>query len=278
MNDPGAPPARQGEPPLSPIVEAEPVAPPLEGGPAPVTPPASQSSPPSVRDFFQRLGLASKPIAPTTAEGPHVERPTFFFFGIVAGVSLLADVSTKAWAEVALSRRLFTAEPSITLIKDHLTFTLAYNEGGAWGLLSDASETIRRPFFFAVSVLAVLFIVSLYSKLVKGQHSLTWGLPFVLGGALGNLSDRVTRNSVVDFIDYRADWVLAMNRGIAKGLKYIGKNWGLTDHWPTFNIADVAICIGVGLMAVDMFTSRRGPERREPPPLEPVGASNPPVG
>jgi signal peptidase II len=277
MNDPGAPPARQGEEPLAPNVEAEPVAPPLEGGVAP-HPPASQSSPPSVRDVFQRLGLTSKSDPQTTPEGAPIERPTFLFFGIVAGISLLADVSTKAWAEVVLSRRLFTAEPSITLIKDHLTFTLAYNEGGAWGLLSDASESLRRPFFFAVSVLAVLFIVSLYSKLVKGQHSLTWGLPFVLGGALGNLSDRVTRNSVVDFIDYRADWVLAMNRGIAKGLKYVGKNWGLTDHWPTFNIADVAICIGVGLMAVDMFTSRRGPERREPPPLEPVGASNPPLG
>jgi signal peptidase II len=155
-------------------------------------------------------------------------------------------------------------------VKRHLTLTLAYNKGGAWGLLQDASETVRRPFFFAVSVLAVLFIVSLYSKLVRGQHSLTWGLPFVLGGALGNLSDRVTRNSVIDFIDYRADWVLGMNRAIARAVPH----WGLTDHWPTFNIADVAICIGVGLMAVDMFTSRRGPER----PLHPVGASQPPLG
>jgi len=99
----------------------------------------------------------------------------------------------------------------------------------------------------------------------------------VLGGALGNLSDRVTRTGVIDFIDYRADWVLAMNRGIAGAVRKLGWNWGLTDHWPTFNIADVAICIGVGLMAVDMFTSRRGPERREPPELRPVGASNPPL-
>jgi signal peptidase II len=215
---------------------------------------------------------------PAEADGPPVERPTFLFFGIVAGASLLADVTTKAWAEIVLSKRIYSMEPGIVLIKKHLTFTLAYNEGGAWGLFANASDAIRRPFFFAVSVLAVLFIVSLYSKLVKGQHSLTWGLPFVLGGALGNLSDRVTRNSVIDFIDYRADWVLSMNQGIARGLKLVGKNWGLTDHWPTFNIADVAICIGVGLMAVDMFTSRRGPERREPPPLEPVGASNPPLG
>jgi signal peptidase II len=229
--------------------------------------------------LFSQFGFGSRPTPVVGPDGTPIERPTFLFFGIVAGVSLLADVSTKAWAEITLSKRIFTPEPGLTLIDKHLMLTLAYNEGGAWGLLSDASETIRRPFFFAVSVLAVLFIVSLYSKLVKGQHSLTWGLPFVLGGALGNLSDRVTRNSVVDFIDYRAEWVLAMNRGIAKALKLVGRNWGLTDHWPTFNIADVAICIGVGLMAVDMFTSRRGPERREPPPpLEPVGASSPPLG
>jgi signal peptidase II len=238
---------------------------------------AVSKPPSSARDFLSRLGLA-KQDAPISVgpDGP-VERPTFFFFGVVAGVSLLADVTTKAWAEIALSKRLFTMEPGIVLIEKHLTLTLAYNKGGAWGLLSDASETIRRPFFFAVSVLAVLFIVSLYSKLVKGQHSLTWGLPFVLGGALGNLSDRVTRTGVIDFIDYRADWVLAMNRGIATAVRKLGWNWGLTDHWPTFNIADVAICIGVGLMAVDMFTSRRGPERREPPPLQPVGAGDPPL-
>ena len=269
MNEPGDPLVRSGGAPLSTSSDGAATtaaAEPSRGGP-----------PPSARDWLVRFGLASRPPLPGVADGD-VERPTFLFFGIVAGASLLADVITKAWAEVVLSKRLYQMEPGIVLIEDHLTFTLAYNKGGAWGLLADASETIRRPFFFAVSVLAVLFIVSLYSKLVKGQHSLTWGLPFVLGGALGNLSDRVTRSGVIDFIDYRADWVLAMNQGLAKGLKVIGQGWGLTDHWPTFNIADVAICIGVGLMAVDMFTSRRGPERREPPPLEPVGASNPPLG
>jgi len=190
------------------------------------------------------------------------ERPTFIFFGAVAAVSLILDVLSKAWAEIVLSRRPFDS-PSLVLVPQHLTLTIAYNKGGAWGLLQDAAETVRRPFFFAVSVLAVLFIVSLYSKLGRGQRALTWGLPLVLGGALGNLSDRVTRSSVIDFIDYRADWVLAMNGAIAKAVP----RWGLTDHWPTFNVADIAICIGVGLMAVDMFTARRGPERRS----EPVG-------
>jgi signal peptidase II len=150
----------------------------------------------------------------------------------------------------------------ITLIEDHLSLTLAYNPGGAWGLLTDQSEDIRKPFFVFVSVAAILFIVSLYGRLAPGQKALTWGLPLVLGGALGNLADRITRSQVIDFIDYRADWVRSMNEVVAR---YVG-GWSVTDHWPTFNVADIAICVGVGLMAVDMITSRRG--------ARPSGAKN----
>ncbi|MCC6903118.1 MAG: signal peptidase II [Polyangiaceae bacterium] len=198
-------------------------------------------------------------------------RPSFLFFGVVAAISLVADIGSKAWAEVVLSKRT-ALEPSISLIKDHLGFTLAYNRGGAWGLLHDANESIRRPFFLLVSVLAIAFIVSLYSRLAPNQHSLKWGLPMVLGGALGNLSDRITRSSVVDFIDYHARWIEKMNGFIAK----YAKGWAVTDHWPTFNVADIFICIGVGLMAVDMVTSRRKPHAAAPPDAPQPPAPPPP--
>jgi signal peptidase II len=208
---------------------------------------------------------------PTAAEIDALRhRPSFLFFGVVAAVSLVADIGSKAWAEVALSRRT-SLEPSISVIKDHLDFTLAYNRGGAWGLLHDANESIRRPFFLGVSVLAILFIVSLYSRLAPNQRSLKWGLPLVLGGALGNLSDRITRSSVVDFIDYHANWIERMNGLIAK----YAKGWAVTDHWPTFNVADIFICIGVGLMAVDMVTSRRKAEPTLPPGAPPPPADVP---
>ncbi|HEX5101978.1 MAG TPA: signal peptidase II [Polyangiaceae bacterium] len=221
---------------------------------------------PPVEPVLPAPVVATVPVTPASSTPPSraFDRPTFVFFGVVSAVSLILDVLSKAWAEIVLSRRPFD-NPSVVLVKDHLTLTIAYNKGGAWGLLQDAAETVRRPFFFAVSVLAVLFIVSLYSKLGRGQRALMWGLPLVLGGALGNLSDRITRSSVIDFIDYRAEWVLSMNTMVAKAVP----RWGLTDHWPTFNVADIAICIGVGLMAVDMFTARRGPERR-PEPVGPV--------
>jgi signal peptidase II len=206
---------------------------------------------------------------------PPSERPSFVFFGVVAAASLLADVLSKAWAEQELSNR-GPFDAGIVLSKNHMVLTLAYNKGGAWGLLQDASEAVRRPFFLLVSIAAIAFIVSLYGRTAKRQYALRWGLPLVLGGALGNLSDRIVRSSVIDFIDYQAGWVAAMNRLIAR----VFGTWTITDHWPTFNVADISICIGVGLMAVDMITSRRG----QPPPspsaagLSSGAVSEPPSG
>jgi len=212
-----------------------------------------------------QAGRAAPVAAPGGAE--RVGRPSFIFFAAVSAFCLLADVLTKAWAEVELTRRS-PLDPMV-VFEGHLNFALAYNRGGAWGLLQNASETLRRPFFLVVSVAAIAFIVSLYGKLLPNQRALRWGLPLVLGGALGNLADRVTRGSVVDFIDYRASWVEGMNQLIAK----VAGGWHVTDHWPTFNVADISICVGVGLMAVDMLTSgRRNAERapREAAPTPPA--------
>jgi signal peptidase II len=203
-------------------------------------------------------------VAEASADRPKGKRPTFVFFGIVAAISLLLDVTTKAWAETTLMR-IDPVRPTMELIPGHLAFTLAYNPGGAWGLFQTHDEMIRRPFFLLVSALAIVFIINLYGRLLPGQRALTWGLPLVLGGALGNLMDRIVRSNVIDFIDYQASWILAMNRTIAK----VVPSWSVTDHWPTFNVADISICVGVGLMAVDMFTSRRGPSASlHPPPAE----------
>ena len=236
-NEPAIPPA----PP--PVTEPEPAQ--VEPEPVLVAEPAQIVAPPA--------GPALISVPPPRVSEPPQVRPTFVFFGVVSAISLIADVTSKAWAEIVLSKRTMI-DPAIVLIPDHLGLTLAYNRGGAWGLLQNASEMVRRPFFLAVSALAIAFIVSLYGRLGSNQRALKWGLPLVLGGALGNLSDRIIRSSVIDFIDYHASWIEGMNRGIAK----IVHNWGITDHWPTFNIADVSICVGVGLMAIDMFVSKRG--------------------
>lgn len=196
------------------------------------------------------VSAVSEESAPVSASSLlPVERPSYLFFGCVTAVSLFADISTKVWAEIVINDRGF--EP-IKIIGENVSITLAYNQGGAWGIFATADEMIRKPFFLTVSAFAIFFIISLYSRLVPSQKALKWGLPLVLGGALGNLNDRITRSQVIDFIDYRADWVLTLNRFVNNRVT----SWSLTDHWPTFNVADIAICIGVVLMGVDMFTHR----------------------
>jgi signal peptidase II len=185
-------------------------------------------------------------------------------FAILAGVSLTLDLASKSWAERTLTRH-GPFETTITVVKDHLWFALAYNKGGAWGLLHDAPDALRRPFFVIVSVLAIFFILSLYRKLHEHQWALKWGLPLVLGGALGNLMDRIVRTGVVDFIQYRAAWVGTMNSII----HHVFPDWIVVEYWPTFNVADVAICIGVGLMAIDMFISKRHPRPHSVGPAAP---------
>jgi signal peptidase II len=250
---------------------------PIDDAAAPHAPAAAPAEPHAFPEAASPSDEAVPPtlmtgVTPSPSVAPSGQRPTFRFFGIVAAVSLVLDVSSKAWAEIRLYPR-GAAPQTIELVRDHLGFTLAYNPGGAWGLFQHHSEYIRRPFFLMVSLLAIAFIINLYGRLTPQQRALKWGLPLVLGGALGNLSDRIVRSNVIDFIDYQAKWIEEMNRLVAK----VVKGWTVTDHWPTFNVADIAICVGVGLMAVDMFTSRRGASASLPP-RPPAGGGLPTPG
>lgn len=223
---------------------------------------------PPIAPGVERLGRppGTARAIPETILGP---RPSPMFLAVVSIASLVADVATKLWAE----KKLADYPGYVTVIDNHLMFVLAKNKGGAWGLLQSESENVRRPFFLLVSVAAIAFIVTLYRRLQPRQYALKWGLPLVLGGALGNVFDRIRYGYVIDFIDYRADWIRKLNELIAK---YYPKHV-VTDHWPTFNVADIAICVGVALMAIDMLTSRRGKRhvRQVDVPVEPVPAEPP---
>ena len=160
-------------------------------------------------------------------------------WGVLVVLSLAAfalDFASKSWAtsHLAPGRR----GQALVLIEGHLSLIRAENHGGAWGLLQHANELLQRPFFLIVNVVAMVFIVSIYRRLRPGQTALLWGLPLVLGGALGNVVDRIRFGHVVDFIDMYAS---------------LG---GQVRHWPTYNLADVAICVGVGLMAMGMLWPR----------------------
>ncbi len=173
---------------------------------------------------------------------PPPPRPNYVFLAVASLLFLAADLVTKHLAV----KNLEGADRRHVVIKNFFSFTLAHNKGGAWGLLGDQPDHIRLPFFFAISAVAVVFIVSLYRRLEPRQVALKWALPLVLGGALGNLADRVRHQYVVDFIDW---YVVIDNKA---------------SHWPTFNVADVWIVVGVGLMIVDMFTPRKPVVRAKP--------------
>jgi signal peptidase II len=165
---------------------------------------------------------------------------SYAFLGVVAFVSMAADLVSKGWAKARLSG--FDGKSGakhLTVMKDRFDFIYAQNPGGAWSFLRGVPDGLRRPFFLVVSVAAIVFIVSMYRRIRPEQRALRWGLPLALGGALGNLVDRIRYGYVIDFIDF-----------------YL-KSGGRERHWPTFNVADVAIVVGVGLMALDMLFSRR---------------------
>jgi signal peptidase II len=238
-----------------------------EEQPPEATDPPQPTQPEADLDSRRAASLA----AASGSTPPH-KRPSYLLLALVSGLSLGADLGTKWWALHALEKKLPSGDayPASKDITSYLSLVLARNRGGAWGLLQTADEHVRRPFFLLISLLAIAFIVSLYRRVHPQQHALKWGLPLVLGGALGNLIDRIRYSWVIDFIDYRATWVRHVNEVISK----IWSSHAVTDHWPTFNAADIAICVGVGLMAIDMFTSRRIPSRRSrslvpEPPVEP---------
>lgn len=126
----------------------------------------------------------------------------------------------------------------IVIIPDYFSWTLAYNTGAAFSFLADAAGWQR--WFFAAVALAVSVVLVVWLKRLKPSE--TWlavALALVLGGALGNLVDRVVFGHVVDFI-----------------LLHWHQQW----YFPAFNVADMAITGGAILLALDMFKSEKSGE------------------
>lgn len=155
-------------------------------------------------------------------------------FLVLAIATLAADLASKAWAVRAL------AHGPIVAIQHRLNFVLAYNPNGAMGMLHDVPATARRAIFVGISVLAVIAIFEMARRSRPTQSILRTGLALVLGGALGNLVDRVRAGVVVDFIDV-----------------IYARSGGIERHWHTFNVADVAIVVGVLLLAYDAVRTKK---------------------
>lgn len=142
---------------------------------------------------------------------------------LVAGVAIVVivlDQITKLW--VAGAMQLHESIP----VFSWFNLTYVRNPGAAFSLFADHSSVFRVPFFIGVSLVAAVAIGFFVHQTPATQRSVLIGCGLVLGGAIGNLIDRVAYGEVIDFAD--AHW-----RGM---------------HWPAFNVADAGISVGVGLL------------------------------
>jgi signal peptidase II len=185
------------------------------------------------------------------------------FLCLVFGIFLL-DQASKFWAVDKLSEgflglssfsskvKKFVDDPprpghqgyyyrpkagaQVEVVDNYLRFHYAENTGAAFSLFADWPEKRRRGFFHIISIVAVVFILYLQMKLPKvASRKEVWirmGLPLVFAGAIGNYADRLARGFVVDFI--QAHWQ---------------NKW----FWPTFNVADMAISVGMACLILDAF-------------------------
>ncbi|HCP46850.1 MAG TPA: signal peptidase II [Deltaproteobacteria bacterium] len=154
-------------------------------------------------------------------------------FAIFVPILVVLDQVTKYWIRETMiygSRR--------EVIPGFFNLTYQENRGAAWGILADAEY--RLPFFVVVTIIAFVVILGYYRNLKEDEGLMAWSLLSIFAGALGNFIDRLSpRHSVTDFLDfYASGWAAPIAR------KIIGHN-----HWPSFNVADSCITIGVVLFA-----------------------------
>jgi len=163
----------------------------------------------------------------------------------LAVLVVVLDQATKLWANAVL--HLYMPVEIFT----GLNFTLSYNPGAAFSFLADAGGW-QRWFFIGLALLVSAYIIHWLKKLSRVEVSLAIALALILGGAIGNVIDRVYLGYVVDFVDV---YYLA-----GDCLPFFGKllgGGGVSCHWPAFNIADSAIFLGAVILVIDSFRGRK---------------------
>ena len=150
----------------------------------------------------------------------------------LSGLVVVLDLASKALMSSVLE--LHQALP----IFPGFNLTLRHNPGAAFSFLSDASGW-QRWFFALIAALVSVAIVLCLKRLSAQQRWLAVALALILGGALGNLWDRITLGYVVDFIEvYYRQW-----------------------YWPAFNVADSAISVGAVILVLDSLFGKHGEKR-----------------
>jgi len=152
----------------------------------------------------------------------------YYWVGSIIGLILILDQATKYLVEKHI--RLYE---TITIVPGFFNLTHVRNRGAAFGILANVPGIWRSLFFISVTIIAVAVIGYLIRTATERLHLVAFSL--IAGGAVGNLIDRLRYTEVVDFIQ-----------------------WYVKDlYWPSFNIADSAISVGVALLVVDMLFTKK---------------------
>jgi signal peptidase II len=146
------------------------------------------------------------------------------------GLIVALDQLTK---NLVVSR--FHLGDSMPVLDSILNITRVHNSGAAFGLLATLPPNLRDPFFFLVPGLTLAVILFVFYRLRESQNLSTYALAMIVGGALGNLADRVRLGFVVDFLDF---------------------HWNAGWHFPAFNVADAAISLGVAMLLLAMLREK----------------------
>ena len=157
---------------------------------------------------------------------PTLSRRSLYFI-VTLGITLPLDQLTKQWV---VDR--FAYGEMLVVIPDFFNLTHVRNPGGAFSLLAGMSELWRQVFFLGTGALAIVLLLVFLSRLDPRERLTAVAIGSVLGGAIGNLIDRVRYGEVIDFLDFR----------LLGG--YV---------WPTFNLADCWIVCGVAILMLDIF-------------------------
>ena len=146
---------------------------------------------------------------------------------------LVLDQWTKHLAETTLA-----GQPPLTVVPRFLDLVHVENTGVAFGLFAAGSSSLGVLALTLLGMVALALVLYYFWRTPENNRVVLFSLALILGGAIGNLMDRVMSGSVTDFIDV-----------------YVG-----THHWPTFNVADSAISIGIVLLSIDALWVRRPAE------------------
>lgn len=123
----------------------------------------------------------------------------------------------------------------VTVIQGFFNLTHVRNTGGAFGIFGGERGGVGSILFVVVSLIAIGAIVFLFVKIRENEKTLAFSFSLILSGAIGNLIDRLRYGEVIDFLDFHL----------------------FSYHWPAFNIADSAICVGIGLLALELWKGDR---------------------